>query len=138
VTDSHPERNAELVETYLDAAWNDGDFDATFVSRDFRAHVNRWDDHYTFDDLRRFGTEMLAAFSDFELDFDDVIPTESKVTVRYNWTGIQTGEFQGISPSENEVRVNGIAIYVVDDRITESWYVEDLFGLYRQIGEFPR
>jgi predicted ester cyclase len=59
------------------------------------------------------------------------------VTVRGTISGVQSGPFLGLPPSNKPIEIGAIDIHrIAGDRIVESWHVEDIITLYGQIGGF--
>jgi predicted ester cyclase len=56
------------------------------------------------------------------VSFEDVIGEADRVAVRYTGTGTHEGEYQGIAPTGEEVRLSGMRFCLLDDgKITEAW-----------------
>ena len=78
---------------------------------------------------------MLSAFPDYQSTVEDQIAEGDKVVTRFSSQGTHQGEFMGIAPTGNRVRVTGIDIdRVVEGKIVEHWSEADLLGMMTQLG----
>jgi predicted ester cyclase len=56
------------------------------------------------------------------MTFEDVIGEDDRVAVRYTGTGTHEGEYQGIAPTGEEVRLSGMRFCRLDGgKIVEVW-----------------
>jgi predicted ester cyclase len=73
--------------------------------------------------------------ADGQFVVEDVLADADRVAVRHTFSGTHTGAFLGISPTGRHVAVAAVDLYrVAGERIVESWWVGDVFGLLRQLG----
>jgi predicted ester cyclase len=81
---------------------------------------------------------VLSAFPDYHSSVEDQIAEGDKVVTRFSSQGTHQGEFLGIAPTGNRVRVTGIDIdRVVEGKIVEHWSEADLLGMMTQLGVIP-
>jgi predicted ester cyclase len=81
---------------------------------------------------------MLSAFPDYQSTVEDQIAEGDKVVTRFSSQGTHQGEFLGIAPTGNRVRVTGIDIDRVEQgKIVEHWSEADLLGMMQQLGVIP-
>ncbi|MCU4750631.1 ester cyclase [Halobacteria archaeon AArc-curdl1] len=86
--------------------------------------------------LRMFHT----AFSDLEVTEEVVFSDDTGefVCTVYTNRGTHDGDFMGITPTNVEVAVPGIAVQRVEDgKLAETWVVADFHSLLQQIGVAP-
>ncbi|MFX0205456.1 MAG: ester cyclase [Candidatus Hodarchaeota archaeon] len=77
----------------------------------------------------------LKPFPDFYLSIEDQIVVEDKVVTRVYLQGTHKGEFEGIPPTNKEVKVLGITIdCIVDGKVKEMWHEADIWGLLKELG----
>lgn len=133
-------RSEDVVRRYLQDAWADGDGAALdeLLSPDFRDH----DAPPGYDgDLaghRRLVADLAAGAQDRRLRVLAVVADEDAVAVRLETSWRQRGDFLGIPADGRELVLRSMDLYRVrDGRITESWHVEDLAGVLRQLGPPP-
>ena len=91
------------------------------------------------DEILEFGTDHLdqffSAFSDLHTDILDIFGEGDKVIARLDITGTNTGSFAGQPPTGKKVNFQSFRIYrVVDNKIIESWAMQDRLGLMEQLG----
>jgi predicted ester cyclase len=81
---------------------------------------------------------VLSAFPDYHSTVEDQIAEGDKVVTRFSSEGTHQGEFLGIAPTGNRVRVTGIDIdRLVEGKIVEHWSEADLLGMMTQLGVIP-
>jgi steroid delta-isomerase-like uncharacterized protein len=79
-----------------------------------------------------------SAFSDVEVDIEDLIAEGDRVVDRITVRGTHSGDFMGIPPSGKQWEMQEIHIArIVDGKIAERWTMVDMFGLLQQIGGIP-
>ena len=86
--------------------------------------------------------ELIKGFRhgipDLNLSIDDLFVSENKVCTRFTLTGTHQGEFMGISATENNIKVNGVVISLVEDgKIIEEWEILDMLSFFQQLGLVP-
>lgn len=84
--------------------------------------------------IRLFAT----ALPDVHITIHDVVQEPGKVAVRAEISGTHLGDLFGIAPTGKQVRFRLHEFHtVLDGRVTTTWHMEDLFGLFVQLGQFP-
>jgi steroid delta-isomerase-like uncharacterized protein len=82
--------------------------------------------------------EFVGAFPDVQIAIHDVVQEPGKVAVRAEITGTHQGTLFGIAPTGKQV---GFRLHefhkVADGRLTTTWHMEDWFGVFQQLGQFP-
>lgn len=73
---------------------------------------------------------MHAAFPDLRIEVHDVLQDGDKVAARVEFVGTHRGEFMGIPPSGNQVRMPVIDIFEFrDGMVVAHWGVSDMGSL---------
>jgi len=86
----------------------------------------------------KLGDLLLGAFSDIELDVQDVIAEDDKVLVRLNFRGVHSGNFGPHSATGKRFDVMVLDLFrMKDGKIAEQWPAIDNLGLQQQIGLLP-
>jgi predicted ester cyclase len=81
---------------------------------------------------------VFSAFPDYQSTVEDQVAEGDKVVTRFSSQGTHQGEFLGIAPTGNRVRVTGIDIDRVEEgKIVEHWSEADLLGMMTQLGVIP-
>jgi steroid delta-isomerase-like uncharacterized protein len=140
MTDTNTQDERALCERLVEAVWSRGEVDLVdeLVSPDYVEHHTGDSVLEGPEELKAYVEETRAGISGFTKHVEDVVVGDDKVTVRYVATGTHDNEFRGVEPSGNDVEVDGILIYRVEDgRIAEGWEVSDALTLLRQIGALP-
>ncbi len=79
-----------------------------------------------------------GAFTNAHISVEDQLAEGDRVVTRWMGSGTHQGEFMGVAPSGNQVRVTGITINRVSGgKIAESWTNYDALGMMQQIGAIP-
>jgi steroid delta-isomerase-like uncharacterized protein len=75
-----------------------------------------------------------AVFPDLDVRTDAVYVSGDYVTVRSTFTGTQEVDFLGVPATGKPVEFRAVDIHhIVDGKITETWHLEDLFGVTVQL-----
>jgi predicted ester cyclase len=82
---------------------------------------------------------MLAtALPDVRITIHDMIQEPGKVGVRADISGTHLGELFGIAPTGKKVSIRLHEFHTVaNGLVTTTWHMEDWFGLFLQLGQFP-
>ncbi len=87
---------------------------------------------------KQVGYAFLQGFPDLKVEIQDQFSTGDKVVTRVIWSGTHTGDFQGISPTNQSFRADGIVIdHVTEGKIVERWSIGDQLGMMMQLGLLP-
>jgi predicted ester cyclase len=81
---------------------------------------------------------LAAAFPDVHITIHDTIQEPGKVAVRAEISGTHLGELFGIAPTGKKVSFRLHEFHTLEGGlITTTWHMEDWFGLFLQLGQFP-
>ena len=114
-----------------DRAWLDANVAKTHVRRDTTLPF----EVVGPDGVMALGDVLPGAFSDVELDIQEVIAERDKVLVRLRFRGKQTGPFGDHPASNKSFDVMVLDFFRMEDgMIAEQWPAIDSVGLRQQIG----
>ena len=119
------QENKDLIRRYAEEVYNKQSLDnySDFISDDLPKEA--------FDHLRQFFT----AFSDIRVTILDLIAEGDKVMARLSIEATNSGTFAGQPPTGKKVDFLSFRIYrIVDNKIAESWAMQDRLGLMEQLG----
>lgn len=81
---------------------------------------------------------MSEAFPDIEITIHDMVQEIGKIGVRAEISGTHEGAFFGIAATGKHVKFRLHEFHTIKDGlIATTWHMEDWFGLFLQLGEFP-
>ena len=81
---------------------------------------------------------MAAAFPDVHITIHDMLQQPGKIAVRAEISGTHLGELFGIAPTGKKVSFRLHEFHtLVNGLVTTTWHMEDWFGLFLQLGQFP-
>jgi len=87
---------------------------------------------------RQFVASVLAGFSDYHAEIQDILAEGDKVVVRTRWTGTQDGSFLGLPPSGHRVSFSTADFYRIQNgRLAEHWDVVDSLPRAVALGLVP-
>ena len=87
------------------------------------------------DGLKAIVRKNNDSFKGWKFTMHDVLAVEDKVVVRWSAAGIHVKPFLGEPPTNKEVRLKGIAIYLLKDgRVLKDWVEPDNLGFLTQLG----
>ena len=133
------EKNKEFLRKAVEEVWNKGNFDnmKEMVSDDFVIHFPG-EEIRGLENIKTFYTELRKAFPDIRFTIVDQIAEENKVVTRWTAAGTHKGEFKGIPPTGQKVKISAIDIdRISDGKFVECWSNMDELGLKQQLGVIP-
>ena len=78
------------------------------------------------------------AVPDLTYTVEDQIAEGDKVVTRYTVSGTHQGEFFGVAPTGEQIKMSGISIDRFEGgKMVEEWPEYDLLGVMRQLGAVP-
>ncbi len=81
---------------------------------------------------------LLSAFPDIKVTVHDQFAKGDKVFSYGSWTGTHKGTFQGVAPTNKQVKVEFMDIWREEGgKLRENWVVMDIMGLMVQLGAVP-
>lgn len=81
---------------------------------------------------------LAAALPDLHIAIHDMVQQPGKAGVRAEITGTHSGALFGIAPTGKQVSFRLHEFHTLaDGRLTTTWHMEDWFGLFLQLGQFP-
>ncbi|AJY08521.1 ester cyclase [Burkholderia sp. SIMBA_043] len=90
------------------------------------------------DGIKPIIRSFAQAFPDVRIVIHDIVQVPGQIAVRAEITGTHRGELFGIAPTGKQVRFRLHEFHALDgQRVTTTWHMEDWFGLFLQLGQFP-
>ena len=129
-----------VVNRYVEEVWNKGNLDAVdeLLAEDYTHLTPPPGMEPNREGFKNFVAMMQGAFPDLNLTVKETIADGNKVVQRYRSKGTHQGELMGNPPTGNEVQIDGISIYDVQNgRIVTDATQVDFAGLLTQIGAIP-
>ncbi|MBR8357878.1 ester cyclase [Burkholderia vietnamiensis] len=81
---------------------------------------------------------FAQAFPDVRIVIHDIVQVPGQIAVRAEITGTHRGDLFGIAPTGKQVSFRLHEFHALDgQRVTTTWHMEDWFGLFLQLGQFP-
>lgn len=131
-------QHKELVRREVSELFNHGQFDRVgeFVAEDYVGHnPAQPGESRGIEGYLEYVRAARTGFPDLHVSIEDVVADGDKVYRRTRTTGTHEGPFMGIEATGNSIDVAGGVIYRVEDGlITESWGLNDVIGMMRQLG----
>jgi steroid delta-isomerase-like uncharacterized protein len=88
--------------------------------------------------FKAFHAQMRAAFTDFNVEINEILAQDGRIAIRYEIRGLHTGEGLAIPVTKKPIRISGGGIArVKDGKFTEVFNLVDFFTMYCQLGAFP-
>ena len=134
------ERNKDVLRRFYEEFWTRGDVGVIdeIISDDYVDHQplpGSPGGKAGFADLVRM---WKRGFPDGGETVDALIAEGDLVVGRFTFRGTHNGEFMGLAPTGRAVTMTGIdVVRLVDGKIVEFWYAEQLHDLLRQLGALP-
>ena len=81
---------------------------------------------------------IAAAFPDVRIVIHDMVQEPGKIGVRAEICGTHLGELFGVAPTGRRVTFRLHEFHTLaNGLVTSTWHLEDWFGLFLQLGQFP-
>lgn len=81
---------------------------------------------------------IAQAFPDLQITVHDMIQEPGRIAVRAEISGTHLGDIFGIAATGKKVSFRLHEFHELDGRrLTTTWHMEDWFGLFLQLGQFP-
>ncbi|SEK16594.1 MULTISPECIES: ester cyclase [unclassified Variovorax] len=81
---------------------------------------------------------VAEAFPDVRITIHDMVQEPGKIGVRAEISGTHKGPLFGIAATGKQVSFRLHEFHtLMDGRVTTTWHMEDWFGLFLQLGQFP-
>jgi predicted SnoaL-like aldol condensation-catalyzing enzyme len=132
------EANKQLFRTYLDEVFNKRQPAAAdrYLAADFVEHNPNLPQGFA--GRKQFVSAVLAGFSDYHGEIDQILAEGNMLVVRILWTGTQDGPFLGLPPSGNKLRFYTADFIRIDNgKLAEHWDVVDSLPRAVALGLVP-
>ena len=132
--------NKSTVRNFIEATFNQGDLSQleTFIHPEYH-YRSPTEEIIGIDALRAFASALRSAFPDMHVEVREQIGESPKVCTRVVMTGTHQGEFTGIPPTGQPIKIEGTIISQLDEgRITQEWELLDQLSLLQQLGLLPK
>jgi len=114
-----------------DRAWLDSNVAKTYIRQDTTLPF----EVIGPDGVMQLGDVLLGAFSEIDLDIQDVIAENDKVLVHLRFRGVHSGAFGDYHATGKRFDVMVLDFFRMEDgMIAEQWPAIDNLGLQQQIG----
>src|SRR5262249_31315803 len=85
---------------------------------------------------KKFVANVLAAFPDYHVEIQEVVAEGDRVVARVEFTGTNTGPFNGQPPTHNKLVFNTADFFrIADGKIAEHWDVVNRLPLMMALGQ---
>lgn len=131
--DANKQRARDYFKAFAtqDRAWLDANVAPTYVRRDTTLPF----EVVGPDGVMQLGDVLLGAFSEIELDIQDVVAENDKVLIRLQFRGVHSGPFGDHDATGKRFDVMVLDLFRMEDgMIAEQWPAIDNLGLQQQIG----
>ena len=133
------EANKLLIRGYIEEVFNKHQPAATdrFVATDFIEHNPRLP-HEGLAGIKQFETKVLAAFSDYHGEIQNLVAEGDMVVARIRWTGTNDGPYDGRPATGNKLVFSTADFYRIENgKIAERWDVVDTLARAVALGLVP-
>lgn len=91
------------------------------------------------DKIKAFESSLFQGFPNLKQTIPNVIAENDKVVYFHILEGLHTGNFIGIPPTGNRVKVTGFTMLkIANDKVIERWYETNLLEVMQQLEVIPR
>ena len=131
-----------MIRKIFDEAYNKGNLDVldALIDANYVRHQSPMKEVRGVDAYKKFVGAVRKAYTNFEIEVEDVIAEGNKTVVRTILKGKHTGKTPTLMapPTGKEVAMVGCAVSTWENgKITEEWVYNDYMGLTQQFGVMP-
>lgn len=130
--------NEQLVYRYFNEILNEGKLDIIdeIIDRDFILRIPSLHEPFRgHQGIKQFVTGLRSAFPDIKFTVERQIAEGDKVASRFISISTHQGEFQGVPPTGNQIKDQGLDIFqVTGNKIAAIWVNENALGVMQQLG----
>jgi predicted ester cyclase len=133
------EANKALIHSYIEEVFSKHQPSAAdrLVATDFIEHNQRLP-HGGLAGMKQFVTTVLAAFSDYHGELQEILAEGDKVVTRTQSTGTQDGPYQGRPATGNKLVFSTADFFRIENgKIAERWDVVDTLARAVALGLVP-
>lgn len=130
------ESKKQVIRSIFEHGWNQEQYDSFSEFLNENVFLNfRGTRHVTnLVELKQLVTFWRTAFPDLTFEILDIIAETDLVAANLVFTGTHTGEWQGIPPSGQKIRVEEMMFFRFENgKIVEMWEVYDEAAMLDQI-----
>jgi len=134
------ETNKQIVRNYIEQIWGHHNqaMVLALVADDYIDHNPPPGVTPDRDGLMQSLDIFGSALPNAELTLDSMVAEGDLVADRWTLRGTLEGIFFGIAPAGQRITLTGMDFHrIVDGKIAETWHIEDILGLLRQLGVTP-
>jgi predicted ester cyclase len=133
-----PEANVRLYRGLMEELWNKRDPSALdrYLAPDFIEHNKNIPPGLA--GRKQFVTLLLAGFSDYHAEIQDIVAMGDRLVARVEWTGTQDGPFLGKPATGNKLRFSTADFFRIENgKLAEHWDVVDSLPRAIALGLVP-
>jgi predicted ester cyclase len=133
-----PEANKQLYRSYIEEVWNKRN--PSIADRYLAVNLIEHNQHLPsgLGGRKQFVTAVLAGFSDYHAEIQDVLADGDKVVARVLWTGTQDGPFLGRPATGKKLRFSTADFFRIENgKFVEHWDVVDSLPRAIALGLVP-
>ena len=138
VSAADTEANKQLYRSYIEEMWNKRNPSA--ADRYLAANFIEHNQHLPpgLDGRKQFVASVLAGFSDYHAEIQEVLADGDKVVARVLWTGTQDGPFLGRPATGKKLRFSTADFFRIENgKFVEHWDVVDSLPRAIALGLVP-
>lgn len=84
---------------------------------------------------KRVVSRFMQAFSNLKFEVQEMVCEGDRVVASWMITGVHTGEYNGLEPTNKKISVEGISIHqIANGKIMDTYSVWDTLGLLKKVG----
>ena len=130
-------RNRELLRRAHAEVWSQGNMAIAdeLYATNFVCHFIAGIEWKGLDALKTAVRQHRESFPDWHELIEQIVAEGDFVVTRFTSTGTQRGEFNGLPPTGQSVKISELAVHrIANGKIAEQWGFPDVLGLNQQLG----
>jgi predicted ester cyclase len=124
------EKNKDLIKSFVEEVFNKQNLAA--IDKYHAANLTNGSGK-TSESFKKSLTTLFSGFPDLHVNIEHLLAENNLVLVFLNFTGTHKGQFEGMSPTNNPVKIRSANLYRIErGKIVEHWDVVDQLDLLKQ------
>jgi steroid delta-isomerase-like uncharacterized protein len=130
--------NKVLVKKFYEEVWNERKLKAVdaFLSPSHAlVDPNAADSLTGPEAYKAVVSRFMRAFSSLKFEVQEMVCEGDRVVASWMISGVHTGEYNGLEPTNKKISVEGISIHqIANGKIMDTYSVWDTLGLLKKVG----
>jgi predicted ester cyclase len=131
-----------MMRKIFEEAYNKGNLDVLdeLIDPNYQRHQPPMKEVHGLDAYKKFVADVRSAYTNFNIQLEEILADGNKTVARINLTGKHTGRTPTLMapPTGKEISMKGCTVSTWENgKVVEEWAYNDYMGLTHQFGVVP-